>query len=45
MFMSVRFMLKLNHVDCYFDCTNVANEDCEKFGVKKVFKGQEKRMI
>ena len=38
-------MLKLNQVDLLFWCTNVANEDCEKFCMEEVFKCRERRMI
>ena len=29
----------------YFDCTNVANENCDEFCMKEVFKCRERRMI
>ena len=29
----------------YFDCTNIANENCVKFCMKEVFKCRERRMI
>ena len=29
----------------YFDYTNVANENCEKFCIEEVFKCRERRMI
>ena len=30
---------------CYFDCTNVANENCVEFCMKEVFKCRKRRMM
>jgi hypothetical protein len=44
--MGVIFKLKLNQsVDYYLACTNVANKNCVKFGMKEVFKCRERRMM
>ena len=44
--LDVLHMLELNTKWIYyFDCTNVANENCDEFCMKEDFKCREKRMI